>query len=91
MSYVCVLQSSGSADRFYVSVTADLKARLPSTTPANAYLQIPTWALKTYIAFADGKKGFCSRSISNPVPVGRLPNDTSEEYSLNAIAGVAQW
>ncbi len=58
MTYVYILQSVQSLERYYVGVTADLRARLRrhnagEVTHTSKYAP---WAVKTYVAFSDEKQ-----------------------------------
>jgi putative endonuclease len=60
MTYVYILRSIRDAERFYLGVTGDLRARLKKhnagEVPHTAkYLP---WTIKTYIAFADEQQAF---------------------------------
>lgn len=55
MTYVYILQSLQDLERYYVGVTADLRARLRrhnagEVTHTSKYAP---WAVKTYVAFSD--------------------------------------
>jgi putative endonuclease len=58
MKYVYILQSIETAERYYVGVTDDLKARL---LKHNAH-EVPhtskyaPWALKTYVGFSEDQR-----------------------------------
>ena len=60
MKYVYILHSADTAERYYVGVTDDLKARLSRHNAgevAHTAKYVP-WTLKTYIAFSDETKAF---------------------------------
>jgi putative endonuclease len=60
MTYVYILRSLEQLDRFYVGVTADLRARLEKHNAgevAHTSKHAP-WAIKTYVAFSDDKQAF---------------------------------
>jgi putative endonuclease len=60
MHYVYILQSTGFADRYYVGITENLKARLAKhnakTVPHTS--KYAPWRIKTYIAFTDEERAF---------------------------------
>jgi putative endonuclease len=58
MTYVYSLQSTKNPDRFYVGVTADLRARLDKQDAREVphTSEYSPWAIKTYIAFTDEKQ-----------------------------------
>ena len=60
MTYVCILRSLDDPERYYVGVTADLRARLKKhnageVTHTSKYAP---WAVKTYVAFSDEAQAF---------------------------------
>ena len=58
MTYVYILQSLHDPERYYVGVTADLRARLRrhnAGAVAHTSKYVP-WAVKTYVAFSDEKQ-----------------------------------
>ena len=60
MTYVYILQSVLPDERYYVGVTADLRARLRKHNAgevAHTSKHVP-WTLKTYIAFSDEAQAF---------------------------------
>jgi putative endonuclease len=60
MTYVYILYSQSSEDRYYVGVTTDLRARLAKHNAGDVShtSKFLPWALKTYVAFADEKQAF---------------------------------
>jgi predicted GIY-YIG superfamily endonuclease len=55
MKYVYILQSEAEAARFYVGMTADLRARLRRHNAgdvSHTSKYVP-WRVKTYVAFSD--------------------------------------
>jgi predicted GIY-YIG superfamily endonuclease len=58
MIYVYILQGAEQNERFYVSVTEDLKLRLKAHNAGEVFhtAKYKPWKLKNYIAFADEKK-----------------------------------
>jgi len=60
MKYVYILESVGSADRYYVGITGDLRDRLKRHNAGkitHTAKHLP-WKLKTYVAFLDEAKAF---------------------------------
>jgi len=60
MTYVYILRSLEHPDRYYVGVTADLRARLNKHNAGevpHTSKYVP-WAIKTYVAFSDEKQAF---------------------------------
>jgi predicted GIY-YIG superfamily endonuclease len=60
MTYVYILRSLEHPDRYYVGVTADLRARLKKHNAGevpHTSKYVP-WAIKTYVAFSDEKQAF---------------------------------
>jgi predicted GIY-YIG superfamily endonuclease len=60
MTYVYILRSLDSPGRYYVGVTADLRARLTKHNAgevAHTSKHAP-WAIKIYLAFSDEKQAF---------------------------------
>jgi predicted GIY-YIG superfamily endonuclease len=60
MTYVYILQSLQHADRYYVGVTADLRARPKKHNAgevSHTSKYVP-WTIKTYIAFSDEGQAF---------------------------------
>ena len=55
MQYVYILESLTEAGRFYVGVTADLKARLKTHNDRKVShtSKFAPWRIKTYVAFSD--------------------------------------
>ncbi len=55
MKYVYILQSTADADRFYVGVTDDLRARLSRHNAGQVThtAKYPPWRVKTYVGFSD--------------------------------------
>jgi putative endonuclease len=60
MTYVYILQSLQHLDRYYVGVTADLRARLTkhNAREVSHTSKYAPWAIKTYVAFSDEKRAF---------------------------------
>ena len=60
MTYVYILQSLQHLDRYYVGVTAHLRARLTKHNAGEVShtSKYAPWAIKTYIAFSDEKQAF---------------------------------
>lgn len=60
MQYVYILQSRECADRHYVGVTGDLRARLAKHNAGEVShtSKYAPWAIKTYVAFSDEKQAF---------------------------------
>jgi predicted GIY-YIG superfamily endonuclease len=58
LKYVYILESLADAERFYVGVTSDLKARLKkhNTGEVSHTSKFSPWRMKTYIAFSDDRK-----------------------------------
>ncbi len=58
MKCVYMLQSLVSADRYYVGVTDDLKARLAKHNAGDVThtSKYGPWRVKTYVAFSDEKR-----------------------------------
>jgi predicted GIY-YIG superfamily endonuclease len=60
MKYVYILQSTGSAEHYYVGVTGDLRDRIARHNGgevAHTAKHAP-WTLKTYIALSDEARAF---------------------------------
>jgi predicted GIY-YIG superfamily endonuclease len=55
MTYVYILQSQKQLDRYYVGITADLRARLQKHNAGEVShtSKFTPWQIKTYIAFSD--------------------------------------
>jgi len=55
MKYVYILQSTADADRFYVGVTDDLRARLSRHNAGQVThtAKYAPWRVKTYVGFSD--------------------------------------
>jgi putative endonuclease len=60
MTYVYILQSLQHLGRYYVGVTADLRARLTkhNADEVSHTSKYAPWAIKTYVAFSDEKQAF---------------------------------
>ena len=60
MHYVYILQSMDEPDRFYVGVTADLRARLHrhNAGEVSHTSKFAPWRIKTYVAFSDEGQAF---------------------------------
>jgi len=60
VTYVYILQSLACAGRYYVGVTADLRARLRKHNAGEVShtSKYAPWAIKTYVAFCDEKRAF---------------------------------
>ena len=60
MFYVYILRSLEYAGRYYVGITADLRARLKqhNTGEVSHTAKYAPWAVKTYVAFSDKKQAF---------------------------------
>ena len=60
MKYVYILQSLTHTDRYYVGITADLRARLArhNRGEVSHTSKFIPWRLKTYIGFDDEKRAF---------------------------------
>jgi putative endonuclease len=60
MTYVYILRSLRHLDRYYVGVTADLRARLKKHNADEVAhtSKYGPWAIKTYIAFSDEAQAF---------------------------------
>jgi len=60
MNYVYILKSLEHGERYYVGITADLRARLvkhnENAVPHTA--KYAPWALKTYVAFSSRTQAF---------------------------------
>ncbi|HYL46295.1 MAG TPA: GIY-YIG nuclease family protein [Candidatus Limnocylindrales bacterium] len=72
MTYVYILQSTKNPHRFYVGVTADLKARLNrhNAREVSHTSEYAPWAIKTYLASTDEKQA-CSFEKYLKSPSGR--------------------
>jgi putative endonuclease len=69
MTYVYILQSTKNPDRFYVGVTADLRARLNkhNAREVSHTSEYGPWAIKTYLAFTDVKQALAfERYLKSP-------------------------
>ena len=55
MRYVYILQSAAEADRYYVGLTDDLKARLKrhNSGQVSHTSKYAPWRVKTYLGFSD--------------------------------------
>ena len=60
MIYVYILKSDQNPDRYYVGMTADLRARLAKHNAGDVVhtSKYRPWMIKTYVAFADEAKAF---------------------------------
>ena len=60
MTYVYILRSLARVGRYYVGVTADLRARLRKHNAGEVShtSKYAPWSIKTYVAFADEKQAF---------------------------------
>ena len=60
MTYVYILRSLRHLDRYYVGVTADLRARLKKHNAGEVShtSKHTPWTIKTYIAFSDEAQAF---------------------------------
>jgi putative endonuclease len=60
MTYVYILRSVQHLDRYYVGVTADLRARLAKHNAGEVShtSKYAPWAIKTYVAFSDREQAF---------------------------------
>jgi predicted GIY-YIG superfamily endonuclease len=60
MIYVYILRSKEDAGRYYVGVTADLRARLEKHNAGDVphTSKYAPWVVKTYVAFSDEKQAF---------------------------------
>jgi putative endonuclease len=58
MTYVYILQSIPSPEKFYVGVTKDLRSRLQKHNAGDVShtSKFMPWSIKTYIAFIDEKQ-----------------------------------
>jgi putative endonuclease len=60
VTYVYILRSMESPERYYVGITADLPTRLAKHNAgevSHTAKYVP-WTIKTYIAFSDEKQAF---------------------------------
>jgi len=64
MTYVYILRSLGHRDRFYVGVTADLRARLQKHNAGEVShtSKYAPWAIKTYVAFSEEGQAFAFKT-----------------------------
>lgn len=60
MTYVYILQSLEQGDRYYIGVTADLRARLEKHNAGEVphTSKYAPWAIKTYLAFSNEQQAF---------------------------------
>ena len=60
MTYVYILRSLEHVERYYVGITADLRARLKkhNAREVSHTSKYAPWALKTYVACHDEKQAF---------------------------------
>jgi putative endonuclease len=60
MTYVYILRSLAFFDRYYIGVTADLRARLKKHNAGEVphTSKYAPWAIKTYVAFGDDAQVF---------------------------------
>jgi len=60
MTYVYILQSVASPDRFYIGVTEDLKTRFKKHNAGEVFhtAKFKPWVLKNYVAFSDREKAY---------------------------------
>jgi len=60
MTYVYILQSTGTAGHYYVGITEDLRSRLQKHNAGEVShtSKYAPWAIKTYVAFSDEKQAF---------------------------------
>lgn len=60
MTYVYILRSLEHYERYYVGITADLRARLKKHNAREVphTSKYAPWALKTYVVFNDEKQAF---------------------------------
>ena len=60
MTYVYILRSLQHVERYYVGITADLRARLKKHNAKEVphTFKYAPWTLKTYVAFHDEKQAF---------------------------------
>jgi predicted GIY-YIG superfamily endonuclease len=60
MNYVYILRSLGHDGRYYVGITADLRARLKKHNAGEVShtSKYAPWVIKTYIALSDEKQAF---------------------------------
>ena len=60
MKYVYIINSIENADRYYVGITGDLKARLAKHNAGDVThtSKFAPWKLKTYIAFDNDEHAF---------------------------------
>ena len=75
MFYVYILRSLQQADRFYVGVTADLRARLRkhNAREVRHTSKYTPWTVKTYVAFSSEKQAFAfQKYLKSPFAKKRL-------------------
>lgn len=60
MTYVYILRSMQNLDRYYVGVTADLRARLEkhNSGQVSHTSKYAPWTVKTYVAFSEEQQAF---------------------------------
>jgi len=60
MHYVYILESVSVADKHYVGVTSDLRARLTKHNNGDVLhtSKFLPWRIKTYVAFSDAEQAF---------------------------------
>jgi predicted GIY-YIG superfamily endonuclease len=60
MTYVYILQSQKSPDRYYVGITSDLRDRLRRHNAGEVphTSKFAPWTIKTYVAFSDESQAF---------------------------------
>jgi predicted GIY-YIG superfamily endonuclease len=60
MTYVYILQSVGTPDRFYIGITTELRARLQKHNRCEVKhtSKFAPWRIKTYIAFSDRDQAY---------------------------------
>jgi predicted GIY-YIG superfamily endonuclease len=58
LRYVYILESLAEADRFYVGMTSDLKARIKkhNAREVSHTSKFAPWRIKTYVAFSDDQQ-----------------------------------
>ncbi len=58
MTYVYILESAVSPERFYAGITEDLKSRLKRHNAGEVFhtAKFRPWIIKNYFAFSDHKK-----------------------------------
>jgi putative endonuclease len=92
LAYVYILRSLEHVERYYVGVTADLRARLRKHNAGEVShtSKYAPWAVKTYTAFSDEQQAFAFENISSHHRAGPSPRSGFDPERVPTKPGVVK-